>query len=232
MKNLEQDKGENRLKSRDIIVKLLTFSNQFIQLLKNKLMRLLLCILTASILFACNSNKDKITVKDDEGNKTTIDVKDMANKGEEMKNKMEELQKLNPLSIDELKALMPKELMGAPQSNLDAVSMAGIAHTVSADYETNDTTKIKVSIFDCAGTIGAAYYNMQYFGLMNFEQDNEREYTKSIEFNGGRAIINCRKDRNDCTFTYFTGERYLVVLNGDNVGIDQLKQVAGNLHIK
>ena len=195
-------------------------------------MRLLLFSIAASLLFACNSNQGKITVKDENGGKATIDVNDMANKGQEMKNKMEELQKLTPLSIDELKALMPKELMGAPQSHLEAVSMAGIAHTVSADYKTNDTTKIKVSVFDCAGTIGASYYNMQYFGLMNFEQDNESEYTKSTDFNGGRAIMNCRKDRSECTFTYFTGERYLVVLNGDNVGIDQLKQVAGDLKIK
>ena len=195
-------------------------------------MRILLLTAATLLLFSCNSNKDKVTVKSDDGTKTTVDVKDMADKGAQMQNKMEELQKLTPLSLDELKAILPKEINGAPQSNLEAVGMTGIAHTASADYKTNDTTRVKVSVFDCAGTIGAAYYNMQYFGLMNFEQDNEREYTKSIDFNGGRAIINCHKDRVECSLTYFAGERYLVVLNGDNVGADQLKQVAGSLNFK
>ena len=83
---------------------------------------------------------------------------------------------------------------------------------------------------DCAGTAGYGMYNMRL--LMNFEQDNEREYTRSPEFNGNKAVENCKKKRNDCSFTFFTGNRFIVVLDGDNVGIDKLKEIAGGLNIK
>ena len=48
----------------------------------------------------CNSNKDKITVKDDNGGTATIDVsdaKDAAKKMEENADKAAELKKLTPL---------------------------------------------------------------------------------------------------------------------------------------
>ena len=75
---------------------------------------------------ACNSHGDKITVKDDKGNKATIDVsdaKEAAKKVEENAGKAEELKKLTPLTIDQVKALIPNELMGMNRSSFSANSL-------------------------------------------------------------------------------------------------------------
>jgi hypothetical protein len=197
-------------------------------------MKLLFSVLTITLFIACNSDKKAgdVTIKGKDGEEVTINTNEMVNAANEMKNRNEELQKLTPLSMDELKALLPEEIMGSKRENVEATRMAGLASFSKANYKMNDSTKIELSFFDCAGTAGAGYYNMAFFGLMNFEQDNETEYTKTTEFKGDKAIEHCQKDRNDCEFTFFGGDRFLVQLKGDNVGIEQLKQVAGGLKIK
>jgi len=196
-----------------------------------------LLFLSAAILIiggSCNNKKKAgdITIEGKDGEKVTINTNDMVEKANEMKSKTEELQKLTPLSLDELKAMLPSEIMGAKKENEEAMKMGGLANFAKAEYKINDSTDIDLSIFDCAGTMGAGYYNAMFFSRMEFEQDNETEYTKSTDFNGGKAIEKCRKDRNDCEFTYFGGERCLVAIKGNNVGIDKLKDVAKSLSLK
>ena len=194
--------------------------------------KLIICGAVIIFLIAgCNSNKKPgdVTIKGKDGETVTVNTGDYMEKAKEMKANMEELQKLKPLSMDEMKALIPSEIMGTPQSGLEAVSFSGVSQA-SARYKINDSSKVKLSVMDCAGTAGAGIYNMRL--LMNFEIDNENEYTKGSEFKGGKAVESCKKKRNDCSFTYFAGDRFMVVLDGDNIGIDKLKDIAGGLNIK
>ncbi|MEI2739032.1 MAG: hypothetical protein V9F01_09625 [Chitinophagaceae bacterium] len=126
----------------------------------------------------------------------------------DMQKVKEELGKLTPLTAEELKALVPEQLMGATRSDVDVNAAMG-ASVASADYQVNDSTDIHLNIIDCAGPGGAGIYGMQYLGLFNIQQEDEDEYTKTIDFNGGKAFENCQKTRNDCTLTYFGGSRFL-----------------------
>lgn len=190
----------------------------------------------ASSLFiaSCNNNKpkDSITITSEDGSeKVTVDTKQMQNTAEEMEKIKEELGKLTPYTADELKAIFPAELMGTTATDIEAASAMG-ASTAEAKYKLNDSTDIKISIIDCAGPGGAGIYSMQYLGMMNIQEEDEDEYTKTIDFNGGKAFENCRKDRNECTLTYFGGGRLLISLEGENVGINTLKDVAKTLKTK
>jgi len=196
-------------------------------------MRKLLFGATAFLLItaACKNNKKPgdVTITEKDGETITVNTKDVAKNAEQMKSNIEELQKLKPLSLEELKALIPAEIMGAKQDDYNAVNYAGYGQA-SARYKINDSAKINLNVIDCAGNAGAGLYNMRM--LMNFEQDNENEYIKSTSFNDQKAIESCKKKRNECSFTYFSGNRFMVVLEGDNVNIDQLKDVAKGLNIK
>ena len=187
-------------------------------------------LVISTMIVACKS-KDKITVKDDDGGKATVDVSEMAKNADKMKDRSEALQKLTPLSLDELKAALPEQIMGANRDNMEATKMAGLANFSKADYKMNDSTEVELTIFDCAGTEGAGYYNMAFLG-MSFEKDDENEYTKTTDFNGDKAIESCQKKSNHCEFTFFGKQRYMVTLKGDNVGMDQLKKIAGDLNLK
>lgn len=191
-------------------------------------------LFAASFLMACNNDKpkDEITITDKDGKqKATIKPDEIKTKGQEMLDRKEELQKLTPFTTDELTALVPAELMGVAHTNLKINNAMGTS-VANADYKINDSADLKLEIVDCAGPGGAGMFGMQYLNMLDINSDDENEYVKTIEFNGGKAIENCRKKKNRCTIAFFSGDRFLVSLRGDNIGIDLLKDVVKGLKIK
>ena len=186
------------------------------------------------LVAACNNNKksNEATITTDDGKeKVTIDVNQMQQAADDMEKKKEELSKLSPLTTDQLKAMLPETLLGGKRTEFNVSNTMGTG-VATSDYEINDSVNVTLMIYDCAGSGGAGIYSMQYLGLMNFQQETEEEYTKSVDYNGGKAFEHCEKATNNCTFTYFAGGRFLVTLQGDHTGIDALKQAAGGLNIK
>lgn len=186
----------------------------------------------ALLLAACNNNKPKEAtyVSTDGKEKVSVDVNQMTNAMQEYQKKTEELQKLTPYSLDELKAMIPESLSGAARKSFEVNSAMGVS-TANARYAVNDSTSIHVEIMDCAGAAGAGIYSLQFLGMMNMQRETEDEYSKTIDFNGGRAIESCQKNRVECKLTFFTKDRLLVNLEGENVNADGLKQAAKELKL-
>ena len=186
-----------------------------------------------SLLSACNNNKKPgITVTSEDGKTTTtIQPNELAKVSEDFQKKTEELQKLSPYTLDQMKAMLPDELAGAKRSKFSANSAMGAAYA-EGEYPINDSTELELKIFDCAGQAGAGIYSMQFLGMMNFESENDDEYTKTIEFNGAKAVEHLNKSNNRSTLTYLAADRLLVTLEGTNTGIDLLKQAAASLSLK
>jgi len=195
--------------------------------------RLFSFLVVTSLIFACSSKKSSgVTVTSEDGKeKVTIDVNTAQNAAEAMKKMTEDLQKLPPLSLDQLKAMVPEELMGVKRKNYNVSSAMGTG-LATAEYPVNDSSHVKLNIYDCAGPAGAGLFSLQYMGMMNMESESDDEYTKSIDFNGGKAYEHCQKHSNECTLTYIAGNRLLVTLEGRNVGVDALKQTASSLNLK
>ncbi|HRO70845.1 MAG TPA: hypothetical protein PK951_10710 [Chitinophagaceae bacterium] len=187
-----------------------------------------ICLFTA-----CNNNKKPgVTVTSEDGKTTaTINTEDMAKVSDFFQKKTEELQKLTPYTLDQMKALLPEEIAGAKRSKFSANSAMGAAYA-EGEYKINDSTELELKIFDCAGQAGAGIYSLQYLSLMNFQSESDDEYTKTIDFNGVKAVEHLDKSDNRATLTYLSGDRLLVTLEGENTGVDLLKQVAGSLNLK
>ncbi len=182
---------------------------------------------------ACSNNKKPgVTVTSEDGKTTaTINTDDMAKVSDLFQKKTEELQKLTPYTLDQMKALLPDEIAGAKRSTFSANSAMGAAYA-EGEYNINDSTDLELRIFDCAGQAGAGIYSLQYLSLMNFQSESDNEYTKTIDFNGVKAVEHLDKGSNRATLTYLAGDRLLVTLEGENTGVDLLKQVAGSLNLK
>jgi len=187
-----------------------------------------LFLFAAVILFtACKSKKSAEEKAAEDLNKNISNMaEEMMKKQDDILKGREELEKLTPLTLDDLKKLIPETLLGAPRTEFN-VSKAMGAGLATGEYSLNDSTRIKLNIYDCAGPAGAGIYGMQYLAMMNFEQESEDEYTKSISYGDGKAFEQCNKQTNDCTITWFAGGRYLVSLQADYIGPDALKK-AGN----
>ncbi len=141
-------------------------------------------------------------------------------------NQVNDLSNLKPLTEAEMRSLLPKQLMGSERQD-ENVNEAMGTMTAGAEYRIDDTTSLSLSIVDCAGPAGAGIYNLQYIGMLNFSEEDEEEYTRTIDFQGGKAFENCSKTRVNCTLTWFTN-RFLVSLDGD-LPAEKLKQVAATL---
>ena len=147
-----------------------------------------------------------------------------------MQSALEKMKKLPALSTEQLKAMLPAELMGMKRASFSANSMLGYG-IGEARYKSDDGKEIKVVIYDCVGEAGAGWYSLMFWG-MNMESEDDNGYKKSTTFNGGKAIESYEKNLEKYTLTFGSGNRLLVNVEGENTGLDAVKQAAGSLNLK
>ena len=187
------------------------------------------------VLAACNNKSKQNTATTNNGTSTTTPT---STSGEtttmptnDMAKTMEEMKKLPELSTDQLKAMLPETLMDMKRSNFSVNSGMGFG-VADARYKNDDGSKqIHVMIYDCAGQAGVAYYSMMYWG-MNMEQEDENGYKKTTTFNGSKAIESFEKGSNQYGLMFPASNRLLVNIEGENTGLDAVKQAAGSLNLK
>ena len=194
------------------------------------------CLLFATgVLFAaCNNNKPKpLTITSDDGkSKVSVDVGNASAASDQMQKKMDELKKLTPLSTDQLKAMLPDEVMGMKRSSFNANTMMGFAAAEATYKDSASDKEISLSIFDCAGEAGAGVYSMSYWMKMNMQSETDNGYSKTIDFQGQRAVEAYEKSADSYELTYLAADRLLVTIKGEKTGLDAVKQLAENLHLK
>ncbi|MDQ6608509.1 MAG: hypothetical protein M3Y85_01660 [Bacteroidota bacterium] len=199
--------------------------------------RFLISTLAFMVIFSScgNDKKIKSVTQNEDGTTTTttttVDPVKMQDASTDMEKKMEELKKLTPMTVEQLKATLPEEVEGLKRSNFTANSAMGFAYA-EGEYKKDDTTNIKIEIYDCAGESGSAMYGLNYWTKMSVQQESSNGYTKTIDFKGGKAVETWENNMNQSTLTYVANDRLLVTLTGHNVKADELKQAADKLNLK
>ena len=133
--------------------------------------------------------------------------------------------------LDALKKILPEEINGVKRSNYSATAMGGTGY-VSGKYKLNDESGIEIGVYDCAGPMGAGIYSAQFMTFYNFEQEDDNGYTKTTTFDGHKAVERFEKNNNEYNITYFTGDRFLINLKGENVTKDQLTTASKSINLK
>lgn len=192
------------------------------------------CVLIVVVsLIACKNKTKTMTITGEDGkSKVSVDVNSAAAVSDNMQKKVEELKKLTPLTTDQLKAMLPEEIMGMKRSNFSANSMMGYA-TAEATYKNeNDDKEIELNIFDCAGEAGAGIYSLSYWTKMSMQSESDNGYTKTVDFDGDKAVETYEKGNDRYELTRFVSERLLVTVKGEKIGLDAVKQTAQSLNLK
>ena len=195
---------------------------------------LFISALAFGLLFSACKGKDsnKTTITSSDGKSIiTIDPTKTQSVASDMNKKTEELKKLAPMTVDQIKAMVPEQLLDMKRSSFNATSMMGFA-SADGEYKKNDTTSVKVNIVDCAGEAGSGFYAMNYWTKMSIESENDQGYTKTVDFMGGKAVEDYKKYNNSYSLTFTANDRLLVTLQGRNVSLDQLKEAAKALNLK
>jgi hypothetical protein len=194
---------------------------------------LFICAITIGLFFsACRGKDRKTTITTDNGQTTlTIDPSKTESVADEMNKKTEALKKLSPMTLDQIKALLPEELLGMKRSSFNANSMMGFA-SADGEYKKDDTSNIKLTVMDCAGEAGSSFYALNYWTKMTMESQNDEGYTKTIDFMGSKAVEDFKKYNNAYTITFAANDRLLVTIYGQNISLDMLKDAAKALNLK
>ena len=138
------------------------------------------------------------------------------------------LAKMAPLSREEMLAVLPPTLRGYRQQRAEANDAVGVV-TSMAEYPVDDSTVLELTIIDCAGPAGVGIYSVQYAGMLGYNEEDDKEYTRTIDFEGSKAFEYCSKTEPDCTLTWFAG-RFLVSLSGE-MDAARLRQFASAIRL-
>jgi hypothetical protein len=194
----------------------------------------ILClVIMAGSIAACKNRSKTMTITSEDGkSKVSVDVNSAAAVSDDMQKKVEELKKLTPLTTDQLKTMLPEQVMGMKRSSFNANSAMGFASAEARYKNENDDKEIELSIFDCAGEAGAGVYSLSYWTKMSMQSESDNGYTKTVDFNGGKAVETYEKGSDRYELTYVASDRLLVSVKGEKTGLDAVKQAAQGLDLK
>jgi hypothetical protein len=204
---------------------------QFLTRKPTTMKRIWICSLAAGLLFSACKGKGTTFTSEDGDTKVTVDVSGMQDAAEEMNAKMEELKKLTPLTTEQIKAMLPEELLGMKRSSFNATTAMGFA-TGDAEYTKDDTVSIRLTIWDCAGEAGSSFYALNYWTKMSMESQNDDGYTKTVDFMGGKAVEDYKIYNEAYSLTYTSNERLMVTIAGNHVSLSDLQGAAKALNLK
>ena len=186
----------------------------------------LLVILASIVLAACGGRK-----QDDKTVSPAATVKSMTAPVDEKEQKIEELKKAPQLTLEQMRLLLPQELDSAKEKNYLASTQFGYG-LASVEYPKTKSRGLKVTLYDCAGEMGSSNYFENYWNYLNVLKQTETEFTKTIDFEGGKAVETYKKDMNLATLTFVIRGRLVIVVEGKNMSPEELQNAAKKLHQK
>ncbi|QJR09432.1 hypothetical protein DSM104443_00476 [Usitatibacter rugosus] len=133
--------------------------------------------------------------------------------------------KVEPLSVEEVKAFVPEKFAGLPKTS-SAAERSGVSTlmvtTAKATYGDNAGKSVRLEVTD-AGGAGAMVGLASWMGAMNMEREDDRgaERTKK---EGNRVVHEkVSKTGGDNEFSLVLAERYVVKAVGSGVDLGTLK---------
>ena len=179
------------------------------------------------LITACSNKKnaaDKTENKD-------ATIKSMSAPVDEKAKKIEQLKKMPQLTLEQMKLLLPQELDSAKQKNYMTSTQFGYG-IATVEYPKTKSRGLKVTLYDCAGEMGSVNYFENYWDNLNVQRESDQEFTKTIDFMGGKAVEKYQKDLNLSTLTFVIRDRLVVIVEGKNMRPEELEEAAKKLHKK
>lgn len=193
---------------------------------------LLLGFCVIALCFGCKDNPVSKKIKETRENvsNTTNAVKEMNKMGDDIK----ELQKMEPLTNEELKEWLPDEINGMKRTGYKAgqASYMKIA-SIEATYTNEDKSKkFKFQVIDGAGQMGAAATaGMRMLFSQDFEEEDEYKTRRTVKKDGNKAIEEYKKNNNNSEIQLMEANRFYIKANGTNMDIDETWDAIDELDI-
>ena len=201
-------------------------------------MKTLIFAMSALLLISC-SKTEKTTEEQPggiaEGLSNVQNLNKLSNSMDGITKNIEALKKLTPLSNDELKPLLPEQLLGLKRTELSVGDNAMMnMSSAESSYNNEDSSKkLNLQIMDGAGETGSSVVSMLMMSLnMDREKITENGFEKSKEIKGMKAMISENKNGEitNSEIQMIANNRYLVTLKGDGIPAEELEKAVGELN--
>ncbi|NER19063.1 hypothetical protein [Spongiivirga citrea] len=151
---------------------------------------------------------------------TTSYAKDVTS----MQKEIERLQKLTPVTNEQLKAWLPESVGNLNRTGFKIGQGAYMKISmIEGTYMGDDRKKkINITIMDGAGPTGSAM--VPGYGLLgNFETEveDERKHLQTVTVNGIKAKQTYYKKRNGTQLMFIYNKRFIVTVNSNNMDVDE-----------
>lgn len=198
-------------------------------------MKKLILFVAFVVLVACKNNDEKAEpgIMDAVEGIQNLNIASDAIKDYEKK--IEELKNLKPIASEVFKEVLPESIGDLKRSSYTAGATAMIGlMSGEAVYDDTSGKTFKVTIFDGAGESGSAMLAMQHMALsMDTESIEGTNTKKNQEINGNKCLT--ENDTNPAgkrsNITYIHKDRFQVVLEGNQMGLDELKTYMSKLDL-
>lgn len=134
-----------------------------------------------------------------------------------------------------LKELLPEDINGMPRTSSDGEKNSAMGFTMSraeARYETQGTNaSIRIEISDAGAMTGMAAMAAFAWASMDVDRESETGYEKTTTIKGYRGYEKFDRQTNFAELSILVGGRFMVELEGNEVGIDGLKAALDKLDL-
>lgn len=185
-------------------------------------------LLLAAVLLACGIG--------DEVNEMREATEAMGQYAEGMQEFAEQMEEANergpaePVDFRELREFLPDDALGIAQTNQggerNSVGQGLSYSTANRVYEDGDR-RFSVNVTDTAGVPIARAGFMAL--AIDIDREDDNGYTRTGEFEGHRSMEEYRASNQSGTLTYIVENRFLVVVEGRGVTMDEIKRVANQV---
>lgn len=188
----------------------------------------LFALLIATGLMACSNKEPEQSNSLTLGSivKSTNSIQHLNDATKKAETTRENLKKLTPVSLEQLKAVIPESFGSIPKTSF-VVGKSLDTMTLASEYSDNKT-KFEINVFDGAGELGSNVAAMFLLEMaMSSEQQSDMGYRKPTVINKIAGIeIQSGKDTQQVKnlIKLIIGNRFFIEVSAKGADMDRLKQ--------
>lgn len=142
---------------------------------------------------------------------------------------------IQPISLDKLKGFLPETVAGMERGQSDGrqVNMMGVkVASAQVDYVAGENGILEIMIMDVGNISGPMRMSMTGWTMMQIDQQTDTGYEKTTTHEGYKAIEQYDRQDQHGEFRVFVADRFIVEITGDNVTMETIKGVMGQIDLK
>lgn len=189
-----------------------------------------------STLIGCGGEAEKTVVTE-----TTPAVQDLQSAAKEAQKALEGLsamqnndgktQNVDPVPFKDLQSVLPANVGGAPQSNLEGEKVGTMGFNVSnagARYEIGDKS-ISIKITDTGSMKGFAMLGFAWINS-SFEREDANGYERTTKINGNPSLEKFNHTNQEGEVSSLVAGRFVVSVDGRKVSAEELKAALASVN--